>query len=128
MKMVEAINHKFKNEKKDIFIVLYGDKDFESRGNIVTFNIISKGDLLNHNLVSLILSDLFGIQIRSGCFCAGPFGIRLLNLSEETIEQLESEVSLGILKNKPGYCRLDLAFHFLPYEVEYLARALELIC
>jgi hypothetical protein len=31
---------------------------------------------------------------------------------------------LGILKNKPGYCRLDLAFYFLPFEVTYLANAL----
>lgn len=69
---------------------MYGERDFEARGNIVTFNILKNGELLNHNLVSLIVSDLFGIQIRSGCFCAGPFGIKLLNLSEETIEQLES--------------------------------------
>lgn len=125
---IDAINHRFKSEKKDVFIVMYGERDFESRGNIVTFNILKNGELLSHNLVSLILSDLFGIQIRSGCFCAGPFGIKLLNLSEETIEQLESEVSIGILKNKPGYCRLDMAFHFLPFEVDYIARALEMIC
>lgn len=85
---IEALNQKFKNEKKDIFIVVYGNKNLEERGNIITFNILRKGELINHNLVSLILSDLFGIQIRSGCFCAGPFGIRLLNLSEETISEL----------------------------------------
>jgi selenocysteine lyase/cysteine desulfurase len=68
-------------------------------------------------LVSQLLSDLFGIQLRSGCFCAGPFGIKLLNLSAETIRQLETEVSIGILKNKPGYCRLDLAFYFTNEEV-----------
>jgi hypothetical protein len=49
-------------------------------------------------------------------------------LSEETIAELESQVSLGILKNKPGYCRLDLAFYFQSFEVEYLAKALEMIC
>lgn len=74
-----------KRNKKDIFIVLYGQKDYENRGNIITFNIIKNGEIINHNLVSLILSDIFGIQIRSGCFCAGPFGIRLLNLSQDTI-------------------------------------------
>ena len=37
-------------------------------------------------------------------------------------------MSIGILKNKPGYCRLDLAFYFTNDEVEYIARALELIC
>lgn len=67
-------------------IVLYGNKDFESRGNIITFNIVRKGEVMSHNMVSLLLSDLFGIQIRSGCFCAGPFGIKLLELSEQTIE------------------------------------------
>lgn len=35
---------------------------------------------------------------------------------------------MGILKNKPGYCRLDLAFYFNDFEVEYLTSALEMIC
>ena len=45
--------------------------------------------MMQHNLVSLILADVFGVQLRSGCFCAGPFGIQLLKLDQETIEDIK---------------------------------------
>lgn len=31
---------------------------------------------LHWNFVSMLLSDLFGIQTRSGCMCAGPYSMR----------------------------------------------------
>jgi selenocysteine lyase/cysteine desulfurase len=91
--------------------VIYGDKDFSKRANVVTFNIFSRGQIMQHNLVSLILADVFGVQLRSGCFCAGPFGMQLLKLDENTVSNIEDEVSVGILKGKPGYLRLDLSFY-----------------
>ena len=32
---------------------------------------------LHHNYVAALLNDLFGIQARSGCMCAGPYALRL---------------------------------------------------
>ena len=66
---------------------------------------------MQHDLVSLILADVFGIQLRSGCFCAGPFGMRLLKLDAQTVSQIKEEVSVGVLRGKPGYLRLDLTFY-----------------
>lgn len=31
------------------------------------------GKLIHHNFISTLLSDLFGIQARGGCACAGPY-------------------------------------------------------
>ena len=31
------------------------------------------GKYLHHNYVSTLLNDLFGIQSRGGCACAGPY-------------------------------------------------------
>lgn len=31
------------------------------------------GKYLHHNFVCSLLNDLFGIQVRSGCSCAGPY-------------------------------------------------------
>jgi len=57
-------------------------QDLDKRANVVTFNIYRNGGVpVNYNFVSLILADVFGIQLRSGCFCAGPFGMKLLELS-----------------------------------------------
>lgn len=33
----------------------------------------SLGKYLHHNFVCSLLNDLFGIQVRSGCSCAGPY-------------------------------------------------------
>jgi selenocysteine lyase/cysteine desulfurase len=71
-------------------VIIYGDSDFKKRANVITFNILVKGQkIMQHHLVSLILADVFGIQLRSGCFCAGPFGMRLLNLDETTVGQIK---------------------------------------
>lgn len=37
---------------------------------------------MQHSFLSLILTDAFGIQLRSGCFCAGPFGMQLLKVDQ----------------------------------------------
>ena len=44
--------------------------------------IPSVGKYLHHNLVCLLLNDLFGIQVRSGCACAGPYALDLLNVND----------------------------------------------
>lgn len=89
-------------------------------------NVICDNQVMNHGFVSLILADTFGIQIRSGCFCAGPFGMELLDVDKETAERLSSIISVGILKEKPGYLRLDLTFYLEQYEIQYLAKAIGL--
>ena len=38
---------------------------------------------LHHNFVVAVLNDLFGIQARGGCSCAGPYGHRLLGIDAE---------------------------------------------
>ena len=43
--------------------------------------LIRHGDRFLHwNFVSVLLNDLFGIQARGGCMCAGPYGHKLLNI------------------------------------------------
>ena len=39
----------------------------------LVFNHPETGKLLHHNFICSILSDLFGIQARGGCSCAGPY-------------------------------------------------------
>jgi hypothetical protein len=39
---------------------------------------------LHHNFVVALLNDLFGIQSRGGCSCAGPYGHRLLGIDIES--------------------------------------------
>ena len=48
-----------------------GNKHSE-RLSIVSFVVKHGGRYLHHNFVVALLNDLFGIQARGGCSCAGP--------------------------------------------------------
>ena len=64
-----------------------------------------------------LLNDLFGIQARAGCQCAGPYHMRLLGVPSTKAPKVKQHVldSVGILK--PGSCRLSLAFFMSDAEV-----------
>jgi len=63
--------------------LILGPSDYSNWVNIVSFTIIHDDRLLHCNFIVKLLSDLFGIQARSGCQCAGPYGHRLLNIKEK---------------------------------------------
>jgi selenocysteine lyase/cysteine desulfurase len=94
---------------------------------------------LHYNYVCAILNDVFGIQSRGGCQCAGPYSQRLLGLTDITEDgkeipnQINHDVENALLRWKeraellrPGYTRLSLPFKGLrSKEVEYVVKALE---
>jgi len=47
---------------------------------------ISGLSLFHPNFVSRVINDVFGIQVRSGCSCAGPFGVKLLGIPQKVAE------------------------------------------
>lgn len=98
IKLINEQNEAFIKEKIPTSIVVYGSHDFSKRANVITMNVICDNEVMQHSFVSLILADTFGIQLRSGCFCAGPFGMQLLKVDEETADRLSSIVSVGILR------------------------------
>ena len=58
---------------------------------IVSFRVRHGGRLLHHELVVALLNDLFGIQARGGCSCAGPYGHRLLGIGPERSRALNEQ-------------------------------------
>ena len=63
------------------------------------------------NFVVALLNDLFGIQSRGGCSCAGPYGHRLLEIDLETSHRFEDEiVRRGQEGVKPGWVRVSFNF------------------
>lgn len=83
--------------------------------------------LLHHDFVVAVLSDLFGIQARGGCSCAGPYGHRLLHIDAATSTAIETQVLAGYAGLKPGWVRLSVAYYMSQQEVSYLSRAVDLI-
>jgi hypothetical protein len=64
------------------------------RLSIVSFVVTApSGHWLHHNFVVALLNDLFGMQARGGCSCAGPYGHRLLGIDIERSHEFEREIS-----------------------------------
>ncbi len=105
---------------------------------IFSFLVKTGERFLHYNYVCAILNDLFGIQARGGCQCAGPYSQRLLGLTtiqngEMVPNEINERIEHALLHYKeraellrPGFVRLSLPFKGLHHEeVEYVVKALE---
>lgn len=108
------------NEKLRIL----GDPD-SKRLSIVSFMVRHGEGFLHHNFVVALLNDLFGIQTRGGCSCAGPYGHRLLGIDLTTSSEFECEVSAGYEGIKPGWTRINFNYFLSEETVEFLLAAVE---
>ena len=85
------------------------------------------GKYLHPRLVVRLLNDLFGIQSRGGCACAGPYAHRLLDISAARAEQFRNAVLDGFEAVKPGWTRINFSYFIEPEEFEFLLNAIEFI-
>jgi selenocysteine lyase/cysteine desulfurase len=97
------------------------------RLSIVSFVIRSDDKVLHHNYVVALLNDLFGIQARGGCSCAGPYGHRLLGIDLERSSRFEDVVASGCEVIKPGWVRLNFNYFISEEEFQYLLSAVHMI-
>lgn len=97
------------------------------RVSIVSIHILRNGLPLHHGFVVALLNDLFGIQVRGGCSCAGPYGHSLLHLTPEQSRALEQVVSEGESLLKPGWVRLNFNYFLDQETVDYLIEAIGII-
>jgi selenocysteine lyase/cysteine desulfurase len=107
-------------------IELLGDRE-GPRLPIFSFRVWHRGRLLHHNFVVAVLSDLFGIQARGGCSCAGPYGHRLLAIDPDKSHSVEAEVVDGRLGAKPGWARLSFNYFYSDAVAAYLIEAVDLV-
>jgi selenocysteine lyase/cysteine desulfurase len=109
-------------------IEILGNQDPDRRIGILSFNIKDHDDRYLHpKFVTSLLNDLFGIQSRAGCSCAGPYGHRLLNIDNETSEQYRKWIIKGLCGIKPGWCRVNLHYAMDDLEADYILDAVEFV-
>lgn len=108
-------------------IQILGNPEAE-RLSIVSFVVqLADGRYLHHNAVVAILNDLFGIQSRGGCSCAGPYGHHLLGIDDDTSAEYETEILRGCEGIKPGWVRVNFNY-FVDDEVfDYVVNAVALV-
>jgi selenocysteine lyase/cysteine desulfurase len=105
---------------------LLGSPD-AARLPIFSFRLRHGDRLLHHAFVVALLSDLFGIQARGGCSCAGPYGHRLLSISPERSSGLHAECERGRLGVKPGWTRVSFPYIASDAVVDYVLDAVDIV-
>ena len=109
-------------------IEILGNPDADRRISIVSFNLKDhRGKYLHPKFVTSLLNDLFGIQSRAGCSCAGPYGHRLLDIDFEKSEQYRKWIQKGFCGIKPGWCRVSLHYTMDDIEAGFIFDAIEFV-
>ncbi|XP_064595261.1 uncharacterized protein LOC135461904 [Liolophura sinensis] len=110
--------------------------------SFVVYNI-ETGLLLHHNFISAVLNDVFGIQARGGCACAGPYAQALLGIDEELAQKYEellaedSRLDRIHLRRyteysdreilRPGFTRINLPYFITDEELDFVIQAVQIV-
>lgn len=97
------------------------------RLSIMSLRFKHGGKDLHYGFVVSLLNDLFGIQVRGGCSCAGPYGHSLLGMDMQYSRAIESEIQQGAMVLRPGWVRLNFNYFIDEGEFEYLLSAIMLV-
>ncbi len=111
---------------EDPNIEILGNHDAD-RLSIVSFVVRHGSQYLHHNFVVALLNDLFGIQSRGGCSCAGPYGHRLLGIDIERSHEFEREIARGCEGIKPGWVRVNFNYFISEAVFRFVLDAVHLV-
>ncbi|MEO7348857.1 MAG: aminotransferase, partial [Terrimesophilobacter sp.] len=98
------------------------------RLSIVSFVVKRPGGkYLHHNAVVAMLNDVFGIQSRGGCSCAGPYGHRLLGIDPALSQEYDNQIVSGCEGIKPGWVRVNFNYFISDEAFRYIVEAVTMI-
>ncbi|XP_024179584.1 uncharacterized protein LOC112185557 [Rosa chinensis] len=99
---------------------MWGETENETVGN-------TRDKPLNGSFVTALLNDLFGIQARGGCDCAGPYGHVLLGIDKTSSLAYRCAIQKGYVGLKPGWTRVSFPYYISNDEFDFILAALEFI-
>jgi selenocysteine lyase/cysteine desulfurase len=111
----------------------YDDNVGTDRLPIVSFLIrapaddVGKSRFLHHSFVCAVLNDVFGVQVRGGCACAGPYALSLLGLDPTGAAALETLLLDQSEVMRPGFTRLSLPYFASAAETAYALAAVHAV-
>lgn len=129
---IHRLEHNICSEMMDFFakhpkLQMLGNSDPSKRYPIFSFLVNHGKRKFHHTFVAVLLNDFFGVQARSGCACAGPFGHELLQIEREQSSKYV-DLILQILNGfKPGWTRIGLHYTLSPQEITYTKKSLSAI-
>ena len=93
------------------------------RLGVIPFNLQG----ISHFLVAAILGHEYGIGVRSGCFCAHPYVLHLLGLTNEEANSVRDLMMAGDRSNMPGMVQASLGLYNSKRDVDILIDSLSQI-
>ena len=88
---------------------------------MIPFNI----EGAHHYLVAAVLGYEGGIGVRSGCFCAHPYVVHLLDLPAEVRDSWKARVLAGDKSDMPGLVRASFGCYNTVDDVDRLIEMLD---
>ena len=103
------------------------------------------GRFLHHDFIAMVMNDVFGLQVRSGCACAAPYGLDLMGMSESAALKFQQLIvsskndkmkkstdgpEQGTYSNvvfKPGFVRLNLPYFISQTTLNFVTKAVEMV-
>ena len=105
---------------------ILGNPELE-RLAIVSLGIRHPRGMLHANFVVALLNDLFGIQARSGCFCAGPYIHRMYPIDPAWSAAMRAEAVRGPAGAKLAFARISFNYFISEAVFDYIVEAVHLI-
>lgn len=106
-------------------LVMLGN-DRAERLPIFSFRVRDgQGGFVHHQLFTRMLSDVYGIQVRGGCACAGPYAHRLLGIGEDASRALHAAIRAGREIEKPGWVRLNFSYLMEDRKADFIIGAVD---
>lgn len=105
-------------------VTIYGESDpanAHKKVGAIPFNL----DGVSHFLLAAILGYEGGIGVRSGCFCAHPYVVHLLKLSEDESATWQDQMRRGDKSNMPGMVRMSFGCYNNKEDVDRLVEMVE---
>jgi selenocysteine lyase/cysteine desulfurase len=94
---------------------------------IVSLGLRHPPRLLHSNFVATLLSDLFGIQARSGCFCAGPYIHRAYPIDDDWSARMDAQCAAGQLGAVLALVRVSFSYFMSEAVFQYILAAVHLL-
>jgi cysteine desulfurase / selenocysteine lyase len=107
-------------------IQIYGQSDpakAHEKVGVIPFNLAG----VSHFLVAAILGYEGGIGVRSGCFCAHPYVVHLLQLNDHESDRWRDQMLGGDKSEMPGMVRASFGCYNNTEDVDHLIDMLQRI-
>lgn len=120
----ELVVHALRRLPRVPGLVLYGETDptrARDKVGVIPFNVTG----IPHALVSAVLGYEGGIGVRHGCFCAHPYVVHLLQLSDAEAARWRAQIAAGDKSDMPGMVRASFGCYNALEDVDRLAEMLD---